>query len=377
MLLEFGLSNFFSLKEGAVISFRLDAKAPDVFAYKPGISSVVGVKGANASGKTNILRGLTFISIFAAHSFAIKPDEPIPLSAHFKSRKPSDFYAEFESKGFSYTYELSATDKEVVREAIYRKKKKKILLVERLNNKLEFTTNELKRLHNLKLRKNVSLISLCHQHEFKELNEVYEFFESFISNVTYSGLDLDPITESEASERLYGRKSMMEFVSSFISECDVGVSKVEVLKIASDSDKERDRYIPVFHHGSHALTSHTESSGTRALYRNLVRYKMALEQGSVMIADEMDIHLHSDLLPKIIGLFTDLSTNPKGAQLIFTTHDVFLLDLLGRYRTILVNKVDNESFAYRLDEIPGDVLRNDRPISTAYLSGKIGGAPNL
>jgi hypothetical protein len=43
----------------------------------------------------------------------------------------------------------------------------------------------------------------------------------------------------------------------------------------------------------------------------------------------------------------------------------------------LVNKEDNESFAYRLDEIPGDILRNDRPILPAYNDGKIGGIPKL
>jgi hypothetical protein len=53
------------------------------------------------------------------------------------------------------------------------------------------------------------------------------------------------------------------------------------------------------------------------------------------------------------------------------------MDTLGKYRTFLVNKENNESFGYRLDEIPGDMLRNDRLISPIYNEGKIGGIPKL
>jgi hypothetical protein len=53
------------------------------------------------------------------------------------------------------------------------------------------------------------------------------------------------------------------------------------------------------------------------------------------------------------------------------------MDFLGRYRTILVNKENNESYGYRLDEISGDIIRNDRPISPAYNAGKIGGVPHV
>jgi len=50
---------------------------------------------------------------------------------------------------------------------------------------------------------------------------------------------------------------------------------------------------------------------------------------------------------------------------------------MGKYRTFLVNKTDNESFGYRLDEIPGEMLRNDRSITPIYNAGKIGGIPRI
>jgi uncharacterized protein len=53
------------------------------------------------------------------------------------------------------------------------------------------------------------------------------------------------------------------------------------------------------------------------------------------------------------------------------------MDTLSKYRTILISKEENESYLYRLDEIQGDILRNDRAISSIYKAGKIGGVPKV
>lgn len=138
---------------------------------------------------------------------------------------------------------------------------------------------------------------------------------------------------------------------------------------------------PIFHHivEDQELPVYplTESSGTKYLYRMLLSYFITIAQGGVFVADEFDIYLHPDILPKILALFTNESANTTGAQLLFSAHDVDVLDICGKYRTHLVNKDNNASYTYRLDEIPGDVLRNDRPISTPYKEGRIGGVPRV
>jgi hypothetical protein len=53
------------------------------------------------------------------------------------------------------------------------------------------------------------------------------------------------------------------------------------------------------------------------------------------------------------------------------------MDKLGKYKIVIVNKEENESYLYRLDEIPGDILRPDRPITPAYRANKIGGKPRI
>ena len=89
------------------------------------------------------------------------------------------------------------------------------------------------------------------------------------------------------------------------------------------------------------------------------------------------MNLHSHILPVLINLFTNRKINNNDSQLIFTTHDNDIMDKMSKYRTLLVNKEDNESYGYRLDEIPGDIIRNDRLISPIYKTGKVGGVPKI
>ena len=83
MLLEFGFRNFYSFREGASISFRLDANCPESISLGKPFATVIGIKGANGSGKTQILKALKFISSFAHQSFSQEVGAPIPIFPFF------------------------------------------------------------------------------------------------------------------------------------------------------------------------------------------------------------------------------------------------------------------------------------------------------
>lgn len=380
MLLEFGLKNFFCFKEGISISFKLDSNCPANISQGRDFTTVLGIKGANGSGKTHALKGLTFISNFCTDSFSSKPEERIAIDSFYENKHPVELYAEFLVKGVTYLYEVSLTETEVKRETIYRKKGKgkKVKILERINNELN-TSKEFAQLNTIKLRKNASIISTAHQYEFHELDDIYEYFEYLISNVSYGGLDETPREINFVSKFLNNHKTILEFVRKFVATCDTGISSIDIVEIKNQKGEKE--YAPIFVHKVdnklHPVTEHTESSGTKALFRNLPSYYLVLARGGLLVLDEFDTHLHPHILPKILQLFLDPKINKKNAQLLFTTHDAEILNTLGRYRTYLVNKEDNESFTYRLDEIPGDILRNDRPILPAYNDGKIGGIPKL
>ncbi|MBR7794397.1 ATP-binding protein [Undibacterium sp. FT147W] len=380
MILEYGFENFFSFKEEVSVSFRLDSNCPESVSKGKKVSSAICIKGANGSGKTQLLKALAFLRHFSCFSFSDKPEDTIGLLPFFERNTPSKFYIEFIQYNVEYRYELEATTEAVVRERLYRKSNiKRVKIFERINNEIVSFTKSYSEINQIKLRKNASIISTLKQYEITVLDDVYIFFNSIDTNVTFSGFDIDSHDINAISRFLSNTsdKKILPFIVDFIQSCDTGVSDIQ---IQSYKDKDGTKiFYPVFLHQSNGksyqVSVFNESSGTKTLFRVLVGYYMSLLIGGLLVVDEIDLSLHPHIIPKLISLFLDSETNERSAQIIFVTHDTEIMEQMGRYRTYLVTKEENESFAYRLDEIPGDLLRNDRPIRPMYDSGKIGGVP--
>lgn len=379
MLLEFGLKNYFCFREGVSISFELDKHCPADISLGRNFTPALCIKGANGSGKSHLLKGLCFLADFAAASFSNQPDALLPIATFFDSDQPSEFYAEFSIDNIGYLYELCANNTQVIRETLYRTKSRRAKILERLGNEITYKIKQLEHLETIKLRKNVSIFSTAHQYELDELTDVYRFFSLMSSNLDRSGQIESPLDIKLASHFLSRNQHVFAFVKEFIAECDVGIADIKIESVTNSLGKPE--FFPVFYHHSggklHGINEIAESNGTTTLFRNLGLYRLILDSGGVLILDEFDINLHPHILPKLLKLFFDPETNPKNAQIIFSTHNSEILNLLGRYRSYLVNKEENESYAYRLDEIPGDILRNDRPILPAYNDSKIGGVPKI
>ncbi|MDQ6991149.1 MAG: AAA family ATPase [Mariprofundaceae bacterium] len=380
ILLKYGVRNYFCFKEGAEVSFKLSSKCPEEISRGQPYSNVLCVKGANGSGKTNLLKALSFIGEFCTDSFKSKPDAEIDCQPFFSDENPIDFYVEFESLNVVYYYELTVTKKKVVSEVLYRKKKRYSKVIERKEDKITTCALEYKELKELKkIRSNASIISIAHQHEISGLEFLYGFLYKIMSNVSFLGLTDNKPNISSLSEYYKKHDKMFQFIKKVICKVDLGVDDIEIF--THENEDGTKKYYPIFTHKANDknefLTLHTESSGTKSLYYQLHKYKWVLDTGGVLVLDEFDINLHPDILPLLLNFFLDKEINNKNAQLIFTTHNSDILDMLGKYRSVIVNKENNESFTYRLDEISGDLLRNDRPISPLYKSGKLGGTPNL
>ena len=96
-----------------------------------------------------------------------------------------------------------------------------------------------------------------------------------------------------------------------------------------------------------------------------------------MIIDELDSKLHPLLVRKIVTMFNSPETNPKGAQLLFTAHDTFLLGA-GLFRRDQIWFTQKNSFgateAYSLAEYK---VRSSSPFERDYLQGRYGATPIL
>ena len=233
------------------------------------------------------------------------------------------------------------------------------------------------------VRKNASIISIAKQYGIDKIDTIYNLFDKIITNVHSLGKadNRDMFLGVEDVSKIYfENQELLNAVTYFLQKADIGISNIKIREIKSE-ETGKIIYFPIFNYKideeSSYLTYYDQSSGTQSLYLQLHLYLSVISMGGVLALDEFDINLHPDLLPMLLDLFEDKKINKKSAQLILTTHNDEIMDRLGKYKIVLVNKEDNESFLYRLDEIPGDMIRNDRPISPIYNANKIGGKPRI
>lgn len=387
MILSYGGRNCWSFKEWLEVDFRINKNVPAHYGYKDtGIVSALCFQGANASGKSCALRVLSFIADFCLNSFYYNPDSGIIYDTFFSNNEKSEFYITFtveNKKNVVYTYEVILDNTRVYSEYLYfvnsKDGKKKNYIAKRKDN--EFLTDNVSiKYHNIILKGNSSLISTCIQYGIKEYNEIRDFFNGISSNVSYSGTYVDPLDDN-AAEFYYKHPDILDNTKALLRRFDTGLSDIKVSKISTLNRK--DVYVSTFYHETYdkkqkELSYHSQSTGTKLLYNRLMDFTRSLEVGGVLVYDELDTHLHPSIVPLLLDLFLDEDVNKKGAQIVFTSHNTVVMDILKKYRIYLSKKIDGESFCYRIDEIPDNInIRNDRSLEQTYLSGQIGGVPNV
>ena len=124
-----------------------------------------------------------------------------------------------------------------------------------------------------------------------------------------------------------------------------------------------------------ALNSQQESDGTMAYFSLLGPILRALENGSVLVIDEIDSSLHPSLLAFLVRLFCDKTSNSKGAQLLFNTHDSHLLaDGVLQRDQIWFTEKDREGLSH-LYPLSDFKPRPDENFQKRYLQGRFGAIP--
>ena len=119
-----------------------------------------------------------------------------------------------------------------------------------------------------------------------------------------------------------------------------------------------------------------ESDGTRRLMALAPAIENTIQNGGVLIVDEIERELHLVLIEYILGRYHHL--NPQHAQLIFTTHETALLNrgTLRRDQIYFIDK-DNDTGASDLYSLADFNVRNDMNVQKAYLLGKFGAVPHV
>lgn len=404
MLHSYAFKNFLSFRERTEVSFVLTRKASahgwdTTSPAGQRLAKAMAVVGANGAGKTSLIKPLAFLSWFITHSFQSQPNAPLPVKPHFSSpNEPVEFEVEADDMdGTLWRYELKATPERVLHEAMYRRPKKKSAkfsyVFVRVWNQAEKEYSikqegfDLNPAEAKKVRPNASLISTAAQYGVDVAQHLIG--ANVASNIKQIGRVDSDLGFFSASIFFHENVALKRQMESLLHDLDFGLSGVEIRKqdIAvppemklPDGTKLPSQYqvfgVHTLKDGSrHELQMMEESSGTRTAFTQLWYLLSVLATGGIAVIDELESDMHPHMIEPLLDLFASPHTNPHNAQIIFTSHSIEVMGLLGKSQIFLVEKKDCESEAWRLDTMDG--VRVQDNLYAKYMSGAYGAVPQL
>ncbi|MFE6446293.1 AAA family ATPase [Nocardiopsis dassonvillei] len=445
MLLSFRVENHKSIREEQQLLLTpvYDDARPQEAGWEA--TTVAGVFGANASGKSNLLDALSFMRDTVRWSMSHNEPgsgiqrHPFKLSADARE-EPSTFVVDLVIDGVRHTYGFGVDDERVVEEWLYSyPRQRKRVVFERDGQEFSFgdqTSGKLRQVKEI-TGQNVLFLTVAARASNAEVEPVYRWFSESLVSATERGPGHPAwLREGSASE------AHMADLSRLLKSADTGIETVELSHdhldsmgrtasardSSSDEERFRDSYTRALarrllkgdqdgdrfqtkpgpsgtsafeaslrtllrhgrstllfrHQGTENATPllwEEESLGTRAFATIGFDAQRVLETGGALVVDEIDASLHPYLSAKVISLFQDEEHNPKGAQLIFTSHDAALL---GRVRGEEVLKRDHIWFVDKDDRGRTSLYplsdfrpRGDDNRARRYLTGRYGAVPDV
>ncbi|ARU60606.1 hypothetical protein CBW65_05555 [Tumebacillus avium] len=396
MLLEFSVENFRSIKERLTLSMLAAEEETDLEqnlihtdAYREGaiLRSAV-IYGANASGKTNVLRAFEFMVYFIATSHRLQKGDKLIEVSPFRmdescANSPSKFEVIFIHEGMKYAYGLALDQEQVHEEYLYSfPHGKQQLIFERKNTTdYEFgSDHEEQSLLAKRTLGNASYLALATQFNYSKANQVFDWF-AFQTHpwVTLYGLP----TFHHTVDIMVDDENSRDMVMGILKSADLGIRDVGINKYEINPRLPQKYDIRFFREiiregivESFDFKYEEESKGTQRFFNLLGPVVTVLEVGALIIADELENSLHPLMMEQIVKLFNDPVHNPHGAQLIFTTHNTNLLDQrLFRRDQIWFTEKKPETFSTDLYSLCEFVPRQDEDYEAGYLNGRYGAIP--
>ena len=413
MLINFYAKNFLSFKDKIEFSMLADSNDKDnsVSFRKNKILKTAAIYGANASGKSNLLKSIAFFKNIVQNTNKIiqSVDKlsywPYAFDINTKT-KPSEFEMRFVIDDIKYRYGFSNDENKFYEEYLYadengREAKlfhRKELQEDYVNptkfkEGLPFFNNDNKK---IKLLNNRLFLWKCDE----ENGEISHKILRYMSNINLIDASHSDRYTSITKNMIEDNENLRKKIVNFIQKMDTGIIDIGY-KEEDISDELADflRTLPKFPKDAlskqakmiNIITSHDlykngkpigkeqfdlrdESMGTQKLFQILGPVFDTLENGKILLIDELEASLHPDITATIIKLFN--SEYNKNAQLIFTTHDLNAFSLLKRDQIWFAQKDKfGESEIYSLLDIKG--VRNNSNFAKHYKMGNYGGLPYI
>lgn len=417
MLISFSLENYMSFQGKAILSLKAgtikEYQSDNTFAPQPlgdeRLLKSVGILGANGSGKSNILKALTFMKGFVLDSSKeSNANSPIPAQPFLLSTISNKMACTFEisfyiSQG-KFRYGFSVDENRIYSEWLFQTIKSKeekvfiraeqnysigkdfkIRIKDKLQLFIEFT------------RPNALFVSVLSQFNDELFKSISAWFDGIFIAPDLSHLSLVDYT-GQLMEKDYYR----QLINNIIRNSDLGIEYVQGIKNEPKNPdlafRELIKNLNYESEGSFKiLTKHNvyddakrlreatqfnliqnESLGTQKFFALLGPILVALNEKKILVVDEIDARLHSLLIERIISMFNSNKYNPNGAQLIFTSHNVNLIKKgLRRDQMVFTEKDQYGSCSISSLYKKDPKIRSDASFDKDYLLGKYGSIPKF
>lgn len=414
MLIEFRVKNFRSLRDEQVLSLvaSKDNTLQDTHTLASDLNTVprllrsAVIYGANASGKSNLLKALQYMrGVVLESATVIQPDQvysiqPFRLDT-VSASQPSEFEVTFALGSVRYQYGFTMTAQRIINEylLVYKSAKPQRWFERWYDSETGKDVYEFgpgmkgsKALWEGATRSNSLFLSMAVQLNSESLRPVFDWFSS--SLVIFNEHNkLNPQTSLQMLKNSGGRKQICDFLSA----ADISISDIELVtqKVPGQTvhfdltagkteirneevEKQQLRFSHVTPHGKAVFDLMDESGGTRNLLFLAGPVLEILQKGLTLVIDELDTSLHTLLVRELVHLFHQPDINTGGAQLVFTTHDTSLLDAPDLFRRDQIWFVEkDQDQASTLVSLSEFSPRKNEALERGYLMGRYGGIPFL
>lgn len=412
MLIEFRVKNFRSFRDEQVFSLVASAdktlrdsnsSETHIKAAQHVLHSAV-IYGANASGKSNLIKAIQLMRGAVRGSTQKQPNHPWNAQPfrldEATAQQPSEFEITFLLAGVRYQYGFALTTQRITHEYLlaYKTAKPQRWFERTFDDNSKADIYEFgaglqgaKSVWQQATRADTLFLSTAVQLNSDALRPIFHWLTKELIIIN----ELEHIhTDFTVSQLKYAdtRQQICQFMQAAdISLEDIVIKTKNVKGISvefnADSDsishqqieKEEDilHFVHKTNQGSATFALEDESSGTRHLLFLIAPILNILKNGETLIVDELDTSLHPLLMRELVRLFHQPETNRTGAQLIFSTHDTSLLDagILRRDQVWFVEK--NQAQSSELSALSDFSPRKQEAFERSYLTGRYGGIPFL
>jgi len=391
------IKNFFSIKDEVSIDFKasqynIENNPKRLFEFNGEYyNKVISFYGANASGKTTILKSLVFISSIVNN----ERTDDFPMSfknsfAHLNSKSEVNigFVLEVnnEYKEFFYTLKLKSEKHKNIgidnEELFFVLNGKKETIFNRKNRKIKNVDENIIISVFDNLHEKKSLFQEFEKFEKTEiLKDIKFFFRTLLSSSNINVYNTKLGTDSKDEFRLGmildnhddKDKTLNNFFISFFKSINIDIEKIQV-NFNEDTEKDKElKSIEIFHKVNldEPLDFKLESDGTQMLMKVLLDIYMIHLVDGVLVIDEFDSIIHPMLTPIIINLLIE-----NNIQIIYSTHNIYNMQFLQNDEVFLIEK--NEKHKTTIKPVKDNPdIKGYKNLLTLYENGYLGGVPNV